>query len=285
MSQEQERAIHVTAGTTDSREAHTVTLPSKGAWYKKYGYDKETIEVYELTTREEKILSQNRAKPFDTFYQLVKRLIPASTWIAPTDENQHGFSYDDLLLSDQFYLFMMIRAISVSEEYSFKVGCPSCGGSFSKTIHIPHDLEVRTAEDVEDAGSDWEVEIPFGGGEATLTCRCLRLGDEKVVQKKHHNSLRRSGVNDASEAELRMARIILGVDGGTFKTQQDVLNFYHSLSFRASSYIRDELVARDTGVSTDMTFECPGCGEEFESTLPFTRDFFHPERKAAPKHY
>ena len=281
----QNLSMNVTGGATDTREAHTIPLPSKGRWYSKYGYDKETIDVFELTTREEKILSQNRARPFDKFYSLVQRLIAPSTWIKPSEANPHGFSYDDLLLSDQFFIFMMIRAISVSEDYSFEQKCSSCGGKFQKTIKIPHDLNVLTADDIENPGEDYDVEIPFNGGEVTVQCRCLRVGDERAVQKKAKKGLKRAGDHTESETELRMARMLVGVDGAKFDSIKDALVFYYSLAWRASSFIRNEQTLREPGVSTDIEFECPSCGEEFEASLPMTADFFRAERQASPRHY
>ena len=282
MSKQRKQKEHVVLPADSRRDAHTVILPSKGWFYP--GCDKETVEIYEMTTQEEKILAQPKARAFDIIYELVRRLMAPSNWVQPDPANNIvGFQYDNLLMSDHYFIFLMIRAISIDDVYGFDVTCPACNAKFRQELSIPNDLPVREPESQEECQEPFDVELTNGD---MAHVRLLRVGDERQVQRRTKMTLRRNVSRGDAAIGMRMTHQLVGTNGGVFETLLDAQNYYDSLKFKDAQLIREAIVEHDPGVLPELEFACPECGEDFESMLPTSPEFFRPKRRTeAPRHY
>ena len=236
-----------------------IVLPSLGKFYG----DKlpgGKVKIRGITVAEEKFFASTKQNMLNNINKVLERCLITK-----------ALPLDDYLVTDKMFLFLNMRALSYGNDYSFDSVCgnPNCQGKFKKTVTIPEGLKIRTAK--EDSVEPFYVKLPRVG--ATVGLRFLRGSDEKTVAKyvKQTNSM----VEGNAGYSYRMALSLVTIDGQE-KEILEKLVFCEKLMGKDSFVFRDAIEKNQTGADLTIESTCPECGEETNSTIQFTSDFFRP---------
>ena len=242
-----------------------VTLPSRGQLYGGLLPSGE-VEVSAMTTMEEKILAGSggtASSKLDTILSRCTKL-------------PEGIKADDLLISDRFYLLLIVRSLSYGSKYGYQVRCPDCSTRSDKEIDLLTDLDVKLYPEGSPVAEPFHIKLPHSGDD--LGFRLLRGSDEKAITKFSESKFAK--VDDVGDPAYihRMARQIKNINGkdvNVLEAQAYVEKMYSPDSLA----LRDAIEEADCGTDMEVKEECRNCGSHYETTLPFTVEFFRPRRK------
>lgn len=189
------------------------------------------------------------------------------------DENAR-LSWNDVLLGDEFFVFVEIRRATFGDEYSFKVKCPDCGYRFEWMINLG-DLPIKKLSDAAAgamrAGRLLETSLTDG----RRVCFRLSTGkDEREVLKLKTSE---------NPMVSMLANVIESIGDERDKTK--IRRELEEAPLGDLMTIRKLFDKSDCGVETTIEIKCPvgaaepggieekGCGEVTEMSLPLGRGF------------
>jgi len=264
VEQEQEAPKPALSFTTPTE---IVDLPSKGLYY---GEDhplhgKDSIEIRFMTAKDEDILtSKSLLKKGIAIDRLLQNIIV-----------DKSINVNSLLTGDKNALIVAARVTGYGSSYQTKVTCPQC----ETPSNVEFDLEeggVKGGEEiegVEDQGDGTFVATTPRGNIAVKMKLLDGTAEKALAQltaRKKKNKQPESTLSD----QLRMA--ILAVEG---QEDQALINmFVKSLPASDARYLRDVYARKMPNVDLNHDYECQSCGYEQEMEVPFTTDFFWPQR-------
>lgn len=236
-------------------------LPSRGLRYDG-AHEGGQFYMRMMTTEDEELLAG--ANKQTNANMLIDELL-RRCWIRPE------IPYGKLLLADKFYMLFFLRAISLQEEYGFKVTCPECGFRWEHQLRVPDDLEKRELEPTDP--DPFFTELPVSGAKVGL--RLLRVEDEERIRKVADRAYARTAKRGDPSYTLRLAAHIVSinneeVDPATARA------FIKTLVSKDSVKLRNAIDSNDIGINLRVTTECPRCGEEAADTVKFNESFFRP---------
>jgi hypothetical protein len=248
-----------------------VKLPSRGVCYPK-GTPAASgkLSLSPMTMAEEALFGDTRGTSTETIDTILRHCI------------QENIELNTLLAADKFYLFMMLRAVTYGQNYTFSWNCPAvinaretCGAKNTTTVRIPEDFKAKYLAD-EDK-EPFVVRLP--DSQKNISFRLLRGYDEPVIDKytKHIENQRKLGIGIPNTTNaFRIVRQIVAVDGKPVKEapEEKMIAFVLSLSAKDTQYLRDKIAHFTPGISTDVVLVCDTCHATHEWDLPFTADFF-----------
>lgn len=248
---------------SDLREWHQVTLPSLGLYYGGACPD-GVVEITPWTTSQEERLVRTAGAGMA---KVINQLIHESVRFP------EGMTGDDLVIADQHYLLMKIRAISLVSSYTVDHKCPSCKVSSEITYDIDT-LPVVTPEP--ETQDTFDVFLPRCGKTATL--RMLRVRDEKKIVE-YRDQKRSIGMTDADSDiyVYSLARQVDKVNGEDLKFDEKK-DFIRGLIMLDLSIIKQESEDREVGLDTEVKATCASCGHVDTWDLPIQVGFFRPKR-------
>jgi hypothetical protein len=238
----------------DANGWYPITLPSMGLFYgdKLPGGD---VMITPWTTVHEEMMIQTDESRAETLL----RVMTESNVKLPAE-----MPYEDLLITDQYFILVQLRLISLCSSYSYGYLCPSCKKEAIGTTDM-RNLEVQVPDD------DWPVEpiiaaLPKSGIEVGL--RFQRVSDQKFIGDYERKS-RGSG------SVYRWARQIQTIDGQNvdFQTKQDFVSKLPLLDIRVMEKAIDKW---STGYTMICESVCSDCGETGVGGLPQSPTFFRP---------
>ena len=238
-----------------------VTLPSKGNFYpEEHPLSSGEVEVKYMTAREEDILtSQNLIKQGKVIDVLLESLVVGD------------FNMDDMLIGDKNAIMIASRVLGYGKEYTFELEDPATGDKEKHTL----DLTTLDHKEV-DFDVDFEFELPHS--KRLLGYKFLTQGDEKEITaelKALRKVSKKSGIE--SEVTTRLRKVITSVDGD--KTVGTINNFVNNeFLSRDSKEFRDHLMSVTPDVDLDIIIDFSS-GEEVETTVPMTVEFFWPKAR------
>lgn len=190
---------------------------------------------------------------------------------------QEKIDVNTLLVSDKFFLFMMLRAITYGEEYTFNWVCGSndCSSDNTTTIKIPNDFKMKQLAD-EDK-EPYVVTLPDSQKE--ISFRLLRGVDEPAIEayRKKIGSQQSDTMKVQDTTPLyRVCRHILAVDGNSVEkaSDQQLMKFFASLTAKDRQYFQAKIALYTPGIDTALTVVCDKCGRKQEMDMPFSAQFF-----------
>lgn len=234
-----------------------VTLPSRGLAYK----DKlpgGQITVKSMTTEEEKILAGQAGEGDAKLSQILANCIDLK-----------GLSINDMLLSDKFYMLMVLKVVSYGPTYELQMTCAreGCGCEYKHVVDVTQ-LPVRAWDKYEEPFS---VTLPFKGNKLSL--RFLRGFDENEIRDAVSIAFKKkAGLGDPAYIP-RLAKFVTAIDGKDV-TWDEAKAFMVGLPARDSQALRRTIEKADCGVDTTLNVQCPKCSTKDQVSLPFTADFF-----------
>lgn len=225
-----------------------VELPSKCI-----GYGEEiptTLTLRMLSTSEAKIMIQGSRDFNIMMVNTVK-----SCLIEDINVNK-------LYVSDLIYLFIMLRKISLGEEYHVTFRCKACNAANKLVKKIPDDFEVR--ELAEGSPTEFDTVLPISQYKVTL--RRILVSDEELLRKaavKH----------PAEKIEDRLAQHIVTIGGEQleFPVKKRLMK---DLPFKDLLYLQKVISDNEFGLQTTSVHECDQCGEHNGVMLSLDENFF-----------
>jgi hypothetical protein len=213
------------------------------------------VVVREITGAEEDMLASQKIKDYKKMGELIARCTIA---VGPvTDRDEIARIIPKLLVGDRVYLFLLIRRVTLGDEYPFRSKCPSCEveGSFNVDLSS---LEVKTMGDAKKRSL--ELVTPRG--------RKVTMAPMDGVREERLSTFK----NENDKATLALAARVV-----TLEDKPATLGDLKALSLSERNFLRDSYQQLEGGVDTTVDIACPHCGAEFKNELDVTqRAFFFP---------
>lgn len=176
---------------------------------------------------------------------------------------------DDLILADQFFLLIKIRAISYGNKYPFQLMCSACETQFK------HEIDIERTMSYKELADGWEepfaAQLPVSGH--TVQLRLLRGADERAISAKVKKSQQKGNADSGAKMGLALAQAIVTVNGETV-TGLTSQAFVENLAMRDCQAIEEAVGQNSCGYDPEFDVQCSSCGFNQTVRLPFGPDFF-----------
>ncbi len=244
----------------------SVVLPSMGIPYKKADgsllYPGGAISISAMTVAEEKLMSTKASDSSRKICNLMERVV-----------DLRGMRADQLLLADQFFLLLKIRALSYGSVYSFQFRCESCQHQWKHDLNLETDLRLSVADD--DWVEPFEVTLPVSG--KMIQYRLLRSIDEINLNTKR---IKKGNELEDSTFVALLASGIVSIDGEPVTNSKIVEGWLEKQVVRDRATFSASIKSNTPGYSGEIDITCPSCGYSHEAVLPMTADFFRSDVSA-----
>jgi len=246
-----------------------VELPSQGRYYPE-GHalsGQEVVEIRHMTAKDEDILtSRSLLKKGLAIDRLIQNLLVDKT-----------IDVNSLLVGDRNAILIQTRIHAYGPDYITRSICPSCGDVSESTFNL---LEVEN-----DIGewADMNVDGPTEQGTFIVALpktglpvevRLMNGHDEKlalkIIENRKKNKLAETSVTS------QMKQYIVSIDGHT--NRSEVGKFVDNMPTLDAQYLRVAYNALVPNVDMALPFRCAECETESRLEVPFTADFFWPNR-------
>jgi len=254
-----------------------VDLPSRGKYYAE-GHplkDKTTVEIRQMTTKEEDILTN---KSFIKKGIVIDRLIQSLL----IDKN---IDSKTLLVGDKNAIMVAARIASYGPNYDVSISCLECGFKSSHTIDL-NETVVEDSDLLEEKASQNKkfehVRTPYGSLVIALPktnwaveCKLLDGNDEIKI----FNLLEEKKLKDqsASVSIVEQLLFIVSSINGVF----DRATIKEAIEIMPSSdghHLRNVYQKLIPNIRIEKKYTCSSCFSEQEVELPFTQEFFWPKQ-------
>lgn len=243
------------------RSKFAVKIPSLGKFYKAFQGHDGSVEIHPARVLEEKIVAASSAAPYDRWRMLLKSCMATQLDI------------DDLLVVDNFFLLVKLSSLSYGSKKKVNIRCqnPDCNERFDHTLDLDADFNVTFVPD--ELTDPVEIELP--SSKEKVVVRLLRSRDEAAIRTAA-TMIRKDRAGKVSKDEitylLRLVFPVISVDGKEL-TLADKMEWAENLLGIDAQAIRKAFEDFDFGVDPIATVDCPKCGKEVETALPF-QDLF-----------
>lgn len=236
-------------------------------------YNKEPVRITqislrEITGKEEEILLSRRFDFADKFVKTIASCIteikaekkdgtPVSITLDFAEEIVKG-----LAPLDKTHLYIVLRVISLGEEYEFEYTCsnPDCQSRNRVTVNLLEDVRFVPPKEIM---YQYDLTLPSG---KKASCR-IPLG-------RFSDALSRITANDPMVlTKVLMARLV-SLDGKDVTLQE-----VQSLSLKDRNYLFQVFDEKEGVVESDIEVVCPKCTTRELITIDFSQiSFFYPGR-------
>lgn len=213
------------------------------------------VAVREITGAEEDMLASTKIKDFKKMGELIARCTVAVGAI--TDRDEIAKIIPKLLVGDRVYLFLLIRRVTLGDDYPFRSKCPECEleGSFNVDLAA---LDVKSM--VDPKVRTLTLVTPRG--------REVVLSPMDGVREERLSTVR----NENDKATLALAARVVSMQG-----KPATIGDLKALSLSERNFLRDSYQQLEGGVDTTVEITCPKCAANFKNELDVTqRAFFFP---------
>jgi hypothetical protein len=251
-----------------------ITLPSRGRLYG----DKlpgGNLTLKPLTTKEQSILFNPTGDTIQKFDSILNNCIVKSP-----------IPVQDMLMTDRLYVMIILRTRSFGSIYKIpSMRCSSCKSQYSIEVDLSKDLKVKVydKESVDDTylslGDNIEEPICFhlSDFDSDVEYRFLRGYDERQIAQNSKRMLMQSTDISDPSFQLRLMLMIQKINGNEMSMQEKTV-FVNSMSARDETLLSADIDLKESGMDLTFISACRSCGNEEESVLPFTAEFFRPKR-------
>lgn len=241
-----------------------VALPSKGKFYPKNHplYGQETIEIKQMTAKEEDILtSKNLIKKGVALDKLIQSLVV-----------NKAINTDSLLVEDRNAILVAARISAYGEKYETLITCPSCNNrtktSFDLLEKVEKNEESANSEEITvDDNGCFLITLPKSGWQ--VLCRALNGYDEKAFLK--FNEAKKNTDNDSALLE-QLKMTIISING--VQDRPTLNTALVSMPAKDSKYLRTKYSEIIKTIDMNHSFSCPSCDYKAVVEVPLNSDFF-----------
>ena len=237
-----------------------VALPSSGKFYPEghplHGSD--TVEVKQMTTREEEILINQT---------LIQKGIVTDRLIKSVLLNQ-AIDVDSLLVGDKNAILIALRVDAYGSGYEVEVPCPTCGQKNQKEIDLSELKHKEISEEFEPTdGGTFFIELPKTN--AKVECRLMTGEDEKAIAEANKKAKK---YNIENPLVTQYAQMITSVNGNQDPTF--ISSFIVNMPAMDSRTLRNTYKKAVPDVDMTFEFKCDLCSHEQGMEVPITANFF-----------
>jgi len=245
-----------------------VELPSGGRFYGSSHplHGSSTVEIRYMTARDEDILtSQTLLRKGLALEKFLENVLVDKT-IDPSS----------LLIGDRNAILVAARITGYGSEYETKVNCPACSTKSSYIFNLS-DARIYSGEGSTDYAAEettrgtFNVELPLT--KVTAEVRLLTGNDETLISQ---NSTKRRASALETNLTDQLNRCIVALNDDTDKNT--IKQFVELMPARDSRHLRNAIKAVTPNIDMSQIFHCSECGHEQDMEVPFTADFFWPNR-------
>ena len=266
------KASKVTSTPTKSPPAQQMTyspptthvvLPSGGKFYSSDHslHGCETVEVKQMTTREEEILTNPSLLQQGLVVDRLIKSVAVDSTIEPSS----------LLIGDKNAILIALRIDAYGKEYEVDLSCTNCGMPNHTEIDLSSLGFRGLAEDIE-VSEEGTFTVSLPRTEATVELRPLTGVDEQKIAETNKKT-KKHGLERpiATQYSYMIAKVNGDSDINTISAFAANLPAFDSRALRAAY--------KKVSPDVDMTFECQCnvCGYEQGSEVPITANFFWAE--------
>jgi|TARA_R110000851_G_scaffold16567_2_gene53829 hypothetical protein len=237
-----------------------VSLPTGGKFYPPEHslHGKESVEIKQMTTREEEILTNQ---------SLIKQGLLTDRLIQSVLLDKQ-INPESLFIGDKNAILIALRIDGYGPEYNISLSCPSCGEANNKEV----DLSILGVKGVDDSIETTErgtfiVDLPRTG--AKIELRLLTGLDEKKIAETNKKT-KKYGLERPIATQY--AHMIVSVNENT--DQSFISGFAADLPAFDSRVIRNEYKKINPDVDMSFDFQCDECNHEQGLEVPITANFF-----------
>tara|TARA_R110000824_G_scaffold20592_11_gene77608 strand:- start:1018 stop:1857 length:840 start_codon:yes stop_codon:yes gene_type:complete len=242
-----------------------VELPTKGKFYPKdhplHGVD--TVEIKYMTAKETDLLTSKT---------LLKKGIAVDRMLQSILVDQ-SIKVKNLFVGDKNALMMAARVSGFGNLYNGSVTCRNCGGVTEETFDLS-EVNVREAPEDAEYKDEGTFVISLPQTQVTAECRLLTGDDEQKLasrtEKKKKLNLPETGLTD------QLKEVIVSVNDITERSM--VEEFVDVMPALDANHLRNEYDKMRPDVDLSYTFECSACEAENNVSIPFSTNFFWPDR-------
>lgn len=183
----------------------------------------------------------------------------------------NGFDLNDLLVSDEYLILAIARALTYGEKYSFRCQCPSCGYSSIEDVIVPDNLPVKVWS--RDTPPKCEILLPVS--KDMIEVKWLTIKDDREISKfiKQTESIGASG-NVNNGWVRRTAYHLKSVNGGEPDNMMDAEAYMKRLPGPDVVAFNDLIEQNGCGIKYDWWIKCDKCSFLYDRSVPITSDFF-----------
>ena len=247
-----------------------VELPSRGLYYPDDHPLKgqEVVEIRHMTAKDEDILtSRSLLKKGLAIDRLLQNILV-----------DKGINVDSLLVGDKNSILVQTRIHAYGADYETRVLCPSCTTEGQNNFDLMR-VGLNYGDDWGELNIEGPTEtntfliaLPKTGRKAEA--RLLSGHDEKRVMKVIEN--RRKHNLSETPVTTQMKQFVVSIDGHTDKTELN--NFIDNMPTLDAQYLRVAYNRIVPNIDMALPFHCAECGTESRLEVPFTAEFFWPNR-------
>jgi hypothetical protein len=226
------------------------------------------VEITPWTTQQEEMIVRHTQSPDRNGPTLIDKLL------AENVRYPAGFVYDKLLVTDQHYLIMKLRSISITCIYTVDHSCSSCGNEHEQQYNID-ELPVKVPEEKPEWNEPFRVTLPKC--KAVIGLRHLRVSDQKAIRD---NAKRKEGIAAIQDDTFifTMARKVVEIDDNKDLHIKDVMAALRQLIKLDYDVLSNHADRFETGIEENVIAKCPRCRSEDKWALPLQMGFFRPKR-------
>jgi len=246
-----------------------VELPSKGVFYRPNHplHNQETLEVKQLTAKEEDILT-SRA--------LLKKGVALERVIASIIVDK-SIDPNSLLVGDRNAILISARVSGYGNEYNTKITCPDCAEIQEYSFDL-NETFVYSGQDLKDNDAirheDGTFTTTLPQTKVEVGFRLLNGADERALLQQVEQARKKRRDENAVTRQLR--RIVTSVNGN--EEQANINYVVDNMPSMDARHLRMVYKIATPNVDMTQTFACAECDYEQDMEVPLTADFFWPDR-------
>lgn len=239
-----------------------VSLPSKGKYYQQNHplYNKESIEIKQMTAKEEDILtSRNLLKKGVALDKLIQSLIV-----------DKSINTDSITIEDRSAIILAARISGYGAEYVTTVNCPNCNAKNKNTFNLLEKLDSVENLPTPEVDEEGLFTVVLPKTKWAVKCRALNGYDEKAIMRLSESKKNLSEGDSLLTQQLKMT--VLAINGITDKGTLEVA--IENMPASDSKFLRNTYQDALKGVDMRHKFLCKSCDYEGEVEVPLSADFF-----------
>jgi len=242
---------------------HPLTLPSKGLYYRDAnGNDlcpggEVQISPWK-TYQEEAMIKYGGINSSEFMSKLLQNNLQLPA----------GMTTDDLLMTDEFFILVQLRCLSLTPYATCPYTCPQCNNTEPVQVNFL-DMDVVCPDET------WpdepvRVELPVSGH--TVDLRFMRVKDLAAIQSYEVKS------NHEASSSHYLARRVKAINGQPVKDFLQTRELLDKLVMLDSQILASALDEYETGYVMQTEIACKKCGFKYVAAIARDASFFRPRR-------
>ena len=237
-------------------EEHEFNIPTKGYLYSDADDEdikRGVVRLRPMTLKDEEILSnQTYIKNGSVFRRVLDSCM------------LNNFEAKNFTPYDVYYLIYVLREITYGQDYEFEIPC--IGENCDKKIKYEMKMSEVEFDELEEREEPIKtVKLPVS--KYTVTIKYQTVGDEENARKIETDC--------GEQARILSVRAVEVLDEKNEPINpKEWPDFFEAIPGKDRAAITDLFKKVDNLKTPTIKIVCPKCGEEWETEIPFNREFF-----------